>query len=240
MSEQKGVKKKGLDDVHDFHIPSDELGKRLGGGIPKGSIVLIEGEEGSGRSVLSQRFCYGMLCNGSQVTFVNTEQTMKQFIDQMYSLNYRIDRHLIAGQLQFFPVYPLLGSQAVRQGFMDKLMNSPVLYDKEVLIVDSLSSLIGDELNGENCLKLMGFLKKQARLDKTIILTVERGAPSLEPLRLGSDIYLSLNTKHSGGGLLKTVEVKRFLRARGNVDDVLSYRVEPRSGLVIEITEVAG
>jgi flagellar protein FlaH len=240
MSDNKDGKKKGLDDVHDFHIPSDELGKRLGGGIPKGSIVLIEGEEGSGRSVLSQRFCFGLLTNGAQVTFVNTEQTMKQFIDQMYSLSYRIDRHLIAGQLQFFPVYPLLGSQAVRRGFMDKLMGSPVLYDKEVLIVDSLSSLIGDELSGANCLKLMGFLKKQARLDKTIILTVEKGLPALEPLRLGSDIYLSLNTKHSGGGLLKTVEVKRFLRARGNVDDVLSYRVEPRSGLVIEITEVAG
>lgn len=229
-----------MEDVHEIGITSDELGKRLGGGIPKGSIVLIEGQEGSGRSVISQRLSYGLLSNGTDVTFVNTEQTMKQFIDQMYSLNYRIDKYLISGHLQYFPVYPLLGNQAARKGFLDKLMGSPVLYDKQVLIVDSLSSLLGDEMRPQRMLQLMGFLKKQARLDKTIILTVEKGIEALEPLRLGSDIYLSLDLKHSGGGLLRTVEVKRFLRARGNVDDVLAYRVEPRSGLVIEITEVAG
>jgi flagellar protein FlaH len=229
-----------MEGVHDIGISADELGKRLGGGIPKGSIVLIEGQEGSGRSVLSQRLCYGLLSNDTEVTFVNTEQTMKQFIDQMYSLSYRIDKHLISGHLQFFPVYPLLGSQASRRGFLDKLMGSPVLYDKQVLIVDSLSSLLGGEMSNQSMLRLTGFLKKQARLDKTIIMTAEKGIEALEPLRLGSDIYLSLDLKHSGGGLLRTVEVKRFLRARGNVDDVLSYRVEPRSGLVIEITEVAG
>lgn len=229
-----------MEGVHEIGITSDELGKRLGGGIPKGSIVLIEGQEGSGRSVISQRLSYGLLSNGTDVTFVNTEQTMKQFIDQMYSLNYRIDKYLISGHLQYFPVYPLLGNQAARKGFLDKLMGSPVLYDKQVLIVDSLSSLLGDEMRPQRMLQLMGFLKKQARLDKTIILTVEKGIEALEPLRLGSDIYLSLDLKHSGGGLLRTVEVKRFLRARGNVDDVLAYRVEPRSGLVIEITEVAG
>ncbi len=229
-----------MEGVHEIGINSDELGKRLGGGIPKGSIVLIEGQEGSGRSVLSQRLCYGLLSNATEVTFVNTEQTMKQFIDQMYSLNYRIDRHLISGNLQYFPVYPLLGSQAARKGFLDKLMGSPVLYDKQVLIVDSLSSLLGGEMSQHRMLELMGFLKKQARLDKTIILTAERGIEALEPLRLGSDIYLSLDLKHSGGGLLRTLEVKRFLRARGTVDDILAYRVEPRSGLVIEITEVAG
>jgi len=240
MSDDKGTKKGVIDDVHDIHIPSDELGIRLGGGIPKGSIVLIEGEEGSGRSVISQRLCYGLLMNGTGVTFVNTEQTMKQFIDQMFSLNYRIDRHLIDGHLQFFPVYPLLGTQAIRKGFMDKLMSSPVLYDKQALIVDSLTALIGNEMDTSSCMRLMGFLKKQARLDKTIILTAEKGLAALEPLRLGSDIYLSLQMKHMGGSLLRTVEVKRFLRARSNVDDVLAYRVEPRSGLVIEITEVAG
>ncbi|OPX58290.1 MAG: flagellar accessory protein FlaH [Methanomassiliicoccales archaeon PtaB.Bin215] len=122
-----------MEGVHEIGINSDELGKRLGGGIPKGSIVLIEGQEGSGRSVLSQRLCYGLLSNATEVTFVNTEQTMKQFIDQMYSLNYRIDRHLISGNLQYFPVYPLLGSQAARKGFLDKLMGSPVLYDKQAL-----------------------------------------------------------------------------------------------------------
>lgn len=226
--------------VHGIHIPSDELGKRLGGGIPEGSIVYIEGPEGSGRSVLAQRFCYGFLQNDLGCTFVSTEQTMSQFIDQMYSLSYNIGNSLMDRRLQFFPVYPLIGVSRSRRDFMERLTNSPSLYDRNILIIDSLSSLVGEGIDQKGCMDLMGFLKRQARNGKTIVLTAERGIPALEPMRLASDIYLSLDIKNVGGGLARLISVKRFHRARGNVDDVLSYRVEPRSGLVIEITEVSG
>lgn len=226
--------------VHGINIPSDELGKRLGGGIPEGSIVFIEGPEGSGRSVLSQRFCYGFLQNGLGCTFVSTEQTMSQFIDQMYSLSYQVGNPIMDRRLQFFPVYPLLGVSRNRTDFMDRLMSSPSLYGKEILIVDSLSSLVGENIDQKRCIDLVGFLKKLTRMNKTVVLTAERGISALEPLRLASDIYLALDTKIVGGGLTRLINVKRFLRARGNVDDLLSYRVEPLSGLVIEITEVSG
>lgn len=226
--------------IHGTHIPSDELGKRLGGGIPEGSIVFIEGPEGSGRSVLAQRLCYGFLYNGLGCTFVSTEQTMSQFVDQMYSLSYQVGNSIMDRKLQFFPVYPLIGVSRNRTDFMDRLMNSASLYEKEILIIDSLSSLVGEGIDQKRCIDLVGFLKKQAKRNKTIVLTAERGISALEPLRLASDIYLSLDMKTVGGGLTRLISVKRFLRARGNVDDVLSYRVEPLSGLVIEITEVSG
>lgn len=226
--------------LHGIHIPSDELGKRLGGGIPEGSIVFIEGPEGSGRSVLAQRFCYGFLQNRLECTFVSTEQTMSQFIDQMYSLSYRVGEHIIERRLDFFPVYPLIGVARSREDFLDRLTSSAILFEKDVLIVDTLSSLVGSGIDQRRCIEMMGLLKKQAKRGRTILMTAERGVPALEPLRLASDIYLSLDVKMTGGTLTRLISVKRFLRARGNVDDVMAYRVEPRSGLVIEITEVSG
>jgi archaeal flagellar protein FlaH len=226
--------------MHDISIPGDELGKRLGGGIPIGSIVFIEGPEGSGRSVLAQRFCYGFLQNSKSTTYVSTELTMMQFIDQMFSLSYRIDDSLIENALQFFPVYPLIGNSRSRVDFLERVFQSPSLYGKDTLIIDSFSSLVGETIDNKKCIELMGFFKKQAKLGKTIVLTAEKGSAAMDPLRLGSDIYLSLDMKHAGAGLVRMISVKRFLRAFGNVDDVLAYRVEPRSGLVIEITEVSG
>ena len=38
----------------------DRLNKELGGGIPPGSIVLVEGDYGAGKSAMSQRFAYGL------------------------------------------------------------------------------------------------------------------------------------------------------------------------------------
>ena len=38
-----------------------ELDKKLGGGIPLGSLTLLEGQSGSGKSVMSQQLIWGSL-----------------------------------------------------------------------------------------------------------------------------------------------------------------------------------
>src|SRR6056297_2147555 len=73
----------------------DRLNKELGGGIPGGSIVLIEGDYGAGKSAMSQRFTYGLCEEGHSVTLVSTELTVRGFIDQMHSLSYDMEEHLL-------------------------------------------------------------------------------------------------------------------------------------------------
>ena len=168
--------------LYPIFIKSDELHAKLGGGLPKGAVMLIEGVEGSGRSVISQRLCYGLLANGASVTFVSTEMTIKDFIDQMYSIEYKVGPHLLSQKLLYLPVYPLLGQTMVRDDFLDKLIGSPQLYERDVLIVDSFSSLINRRLDNNQAQSLMGFLKKVARSNKTVILTAEAGIASLDEL----------------------------------------------------------
>ena len=40
---------------------SSEIDKKLGGGIPVGSLVLLEGQSDAGKSVVSQHFSHGAL-----------------------------------------------------------------------------------------------------------------------------------------------------------------------------------
>ncbi|OPY32559.1 MAG: flagellar accessory protein FlaH [Methanomassiliicoccales archaeon PtaU1.Bin124] len=237
MAEPNKDRKPG---IFPINLKADELHMKLGGGVPQGSVVYIEGPEGSGRSVLSQRLAYGFLMNDASVTFVSTEMTIKAFIDQMYSLEYRIAPFLLSNKLSFMPVYPLLGNSMARDDFLDKLVNSPALYERDILIVDSFSSLVNRKLDDNQAMAMMGFMKKITKMNKTVVMTAEAGIPSFEPLRLASDVFLNMNMKTGGGGITREIHVKRFLRARGQVDDTMKYRVEARSGLVIEITDVSG
>lgn len=240
MSEGSGNSKAARHDLFGIHLKQDELASRMGGGLPRGSTMLIEGAEGSGRSALCQRLLYGLLENGHSATFVSTELTLRDFIDQMYSLDYKVDRSLINGKLSYFPVYPLLGRSRSRGDFLEKLMTSPQLYRNDVLFIDSLTTLTKDALTEANCIRLMGFFKKQMKLEKTIIMTADESCKAADPLRQAVDIYLSIKMKASGQEMTRTVQTLRYQRAKRRVDDVMRIRIEPGIGLVIEITEVSG
>ncbi len=227
-------------DLYGIHLKQDELSLKMGGGIPRGCTMLIEGPEGSGRSVLCQRIAFGLLSSGHSVTYVSTEMTLRDFIDQMYSLEYKIDKYLLNGALQYFPVYPLLGKSRNRSDFLMKLMTSPHLYSKDILIIDSFSTLTKDSLDERGCIQYMGFLKKQMKLDKTILMTADETIKSVDPIRQASDIYVAIKMKPSGQGMVRLVNIMRYQRAKHKVDDQLKIRIEPGIGLVIEITEVSG
>ncbi|MBI0584383.1 MAG: hypothetical protein ISF22_09180 [Methanomassiliicoccus sp.] len=240
MSENSNAKKPIRHDLFGIHLKQDELALKLGGGIPRGSTMLIEGAEGSGRSALCQRILYGLLQNGHTATFVSTELTLRDFIDQMYSLDYKVDKSLIKGDLHYYPVYPLLSNSRPRSDFLDKLMSSPRLYDRDVLFIDSLTTLTKDSLSEANCIRLMGFLKKQMKLDKTIIMTADESCRAADPLRQAVDIYLSIKMRPTSQEMVRTVNILRYQRAKHRVDDTMRIRIEPGIGLVIEITEVSG
>ncbi|MFA7342528.1 MAG: ATPase domain-containing protein, partial [Candidatus Methanomethylophilaceae archaeon] len=118
MAEKEKARMK---DFLPVHLPRDEFAKKIGLGLPSSSLALIEGEEGSGRSVVSQRLTYGLLENGFSVTYISTELTLKDFINQMYSMKYHIGPYLINTRLKFIPVLPIVGDQMPRQGYLQTL-----------------------------------------------------------------------------------------------------------------------
>ena len=226
--------------MYDISLEMDELGEKLGGGLPRGSIVLIEGSEGSGRSVLSQRLSFGAMTYGLETTFISTEMTMRDYIDQMYSLDYKIAKFLQRGKLLYIPVYPLIGQTGKRGDFLGRLMSSAPLYASDIIVIDSLSTLVDATLSKDSSLELLAFFKRMSNMGKTIIITIEEGNRDLDPFRLASDVYLSMSYRKVGGSVSRTINVRRYIRARDRVDDIIGFRVEPGIGLVVEITEVSG
>lgn len=230
----------GLKDFLVVHLPRDEFAKKIGLGIPSSSMVLIEGEEGSGRSVVCQRLTYGLLENGHSVTYISTELTLKDFINQMYSMKYNIGSHLLSNRLKFIPVLPIIGDRLPQEDYLGILMENQDLYSSTVTVIDSMGEMLNDKSGPSDIDRLLEFFKKTVHRDRVIIMTIKKGQPLVERLRQSVDLFFELELRSSSYGIRHLLKVRRYLKARGKVDKMIEFRVEPDVGLIIEITEVSG
>jgi len=225
-----------------FSLQRDELDQNLGGGIPEGSLILVEGENGAGKSIICQRFAYGLLSNEKSVTFISTQLTTRGFINQMYSLNYPISTYLLNKSLLFLPVVPLLKASRSRLDFIDRLISSEVLYETDVLVIDTISAMIKYSVDSEKSLELLDFFKKVAAGGKIIILSVDNGSLDNEVMSVFKtvcDIYFELKSKVMMGDIKRSIYVNKFIGAPGQVRGIVGFRVEPKVGLVVDISSVS-
>ncbi len=229
--------------MYHIKIDRDELHGKLGGGFPEGSLIIIEGEDGSGKSALTQRFTYGFLLNGHTVTVISTELTVRDFINQMYSLNYPIASFLLRNRLVFVPVYPLMGRVRDRKDFLGRLMHAPRLFSTDIIIIDTLSALVKASLNAETrAIQLLGFFKKLMAMDKTIILTFERGAIDekiIMPFRSAAHVYMETKINRIGGIVNRVAFVRRYTNAQSRIENTIAFRVEAGTGMILEIMAIS-
>jgi flagellar protein FlaH len=226
-----------------FQIERDGLSRRLGGGIPKGSLSIIAGPYGAGKSVFVERLLYGFLINGHSVTCISTEMTVSGFIEQMKSLDYPVADRIINKSLMFIPVFPIIGkAKTERKDFLSRLIRTTALFDREIIVVDTFSSLIRDELNEANAIETISFFKKMNSRGKSVILTLdptEIKEGLLTPFKSSADIFMEIRLRVIEGELNRTLTVNRYLKAKDYVSSMMSFRVEPNIGIIVDITTVA-
>ena len=120
---------------------NSEIDKNLGGGIPRSSMTLIEGESDSGKSVLTQQFVWGSLYNGFPVIVFTSENTVKSFIRQMNSLSLDVTDFLLLNRLKVFQIGASRLKLSASQVF-DIILNDLRIRTGALVIVDSLTTFI--------------------------------------------------------------------------------------------------
>jgi flagellar protein FlaH len=231
-------------DYYSIELNRDELNRYFGGGIPKNSLVLIEGIDGNGKSVLCQRFAYALLTKGFKLTYLSTELNTLDFIKQMESLNYTIREFMLDRHLLFISMVPYLGKVKYEENFLDKVIKSDKIFENEIIVIDSLSFLmIKHNAQDEDYYRVVNFFRNLNNLNKTVIFTID---PTLIPekflalIRSTCDIFLDLQPLESStSGNVKIINLKRFKRPNDTYIPKIPFRVEPKEGLIIEIGSYA-
>lgn len=230
-----------VEELLKIELKGDELHRRLGGGIPAGTIMLVEGDRGSGKSIFVQRLLYGFLMNGYTASYISSQYTTVEYIKQMESLGYGIIPFIIRKKLIFVSLYPLLTGVSEKRKFFSRLFGEPRLWEPDIMIIDSFSSLFSREQDPSAVRDFLLYVKKMASLGKVIILTAnieEVDRDSLFVLEEASTMLVRLSVKVFGGDLKNSATIVKYNNAKGIFQKIIPFRVEPKVGLIVEIAAV--
>lgn len=227
--------------VYNIGLRGDELEKKMGGGIPTGSVMLIEGEDGFGKSIFSQRITHGALQNNHSVTYISTELTVSSFMNQMESLRYEVKEPFVDQRLKFISTFPTMGEIDInKKNLIKKVFEEPKLFESDIIIFDTINDLLMDkDIDLKESYKLLSLLNKIASQGKTIVITADpktMGEKLLRLLKNSANIYFSLEEKVQYGNRVTIMKAIRFNGAKADVDREIPFKVRAGVGIVIELS----
>ncbi|MEM4553933.1 MAG: ATPase domain-containing protein [Ignisphaera sp.] len=218
---------------------NEELDNRLGGGIPIPSLILIEGDHGTGKSVLAQQITYGALKNNMNVYYLTTENTVKDFLLQTKRLSIDMTSFFFKGKLKIFPVHIEGAKWAKRVAkylldIVGEFMLRTIDY-WDLMVIDSFSVLaVYASIN--DVLDFISRAKNITSRGKVIVFVVHPEALTddiMIRLRSECDGYIRLKPYSVGGMIIKVMEIVKLRGALGPVDSMIAFDVDPAFGIKI-------
>jgi flagellar protein FlaH len=230
-----------------------ELDNAFGGGIPIPCLALIEGDNDSGKTVISQQFLYGALCAGLDATIITTENTTRSYLAQAKLLHLDLDRAFMQGRLKIIPIH--VKNVVWTQHRLRKLLATLTSYvqrnGSKFVLMDSLTYMFAEaDLN--DILTFLTCLKKltepnvpEVAKAKTVIGTLHshfHGDESeivLVRIRAMCDAHVRLSKDVGSGQISRRIEVAKLKGSLFMTNKISSFEIHPAFGVRIVPTSEA-
>ncbi|MBN1761964.1 MAG: flagellar accessory protein FlaH [Methanomicrobia archaeon] len=212
-----------------------EVDKKMGGGIPAGTLTLIEGANDTGKSVLTQQLMWGGLQQGFTFATYTTENTVKSLLKQMESLALDVSDYFVLGNLKVYPVHVEGIEWAGNIPLLEYIAADIKGKSNEVILVDSLTVFVSDSSEND-VINFFAACKNICDTGKTIFVTAHTYAfheEMLTRVRSICDAHLSLRKEEVGERLVKTLEVAKIRGAQKMTGNVIAFEIEPNFGMRI-------
>ena len=212
-----------------------EIDNKMGGGIPSGSLTLIEGQSDSGKSVVVQQMMWGSLMDGATVTLYTSENTVKSFIRQMASLSLDILDFLLLRRLKVLEVSTQRSGMNSKQIFEMLLDSMRADRISDLVVVDSLTTFV-THTSSDDTLAYFEECREICSDGRTVINVANSYAfdnAALARLRSMCDAHLITRVEEVGDQLVKILEVAKIRGASKTTGNIITFDVEPNMGMRI-------
>ncbi len=222
---------------------NSEIDRRLGGGISEDSLILVEGENDTGKSVVCQQLTYGALYSQHRVAYFTTENSIRSLLDQMGSLSLDISDFYAWGYIRIFPLHleGVKWSTDQMKTILEAVAKTINSVRENVIFIDSLT-IFTTYSTEEDTLTFLTKLKDLCDEGKTIFITLHQHAfkeDTLVRIRSACDCHLLLRKDLIGDKYVNSLEVSKMRGAKKTSGNFVSFEVHPGFGLkVIPITQV--
>jgi flagellar protein FlaH len=224
-------------DTHILSTGNPEIDKRLSDGLPLESLSMIEGENDTGKSVITQQIIWGAMKGGLNVDLYTSENTTKSFISQMESMHLDISDYFAWGYLKIFPMHitEFQWTEEEIKGLLQRIIKHIKNSKAEVIIIDSLTHLTEYTTNTD-ILTFLTNCKNIVDHGKTILFTLHTYAfeeETLVRLRSICDAHLMMKNALIGDKYVMVMEVVKMRGARKTTGNIVSFEVLPGYGMKI-------
>lgn len=225
------------------YIPTGvhEIDVELGGGIAVGSLVFIEGQSETGKSVLAQQFAHGALLSGeNSAAYYTTDSSVKNLIAQMNAVSLPTLDYFLTDRLRVYPLrFNASGAKEALWCLIEHLARLPERF--KLVVVDSVTL----PMTHLDPVTLMDFLYDCKNLCKqrSIILVADSHAFKKGVLaRIFSlcDTYFTLKSEYMrltadevGKRLVRVLEAPRLHGLERKGKEGLKFEIKPGSGIQV-------
>ena len=140
-------------------------------------------------------------------------------------------------------MFPLIGNVVFRKDLLKRLMSAEELFKNELVIIDSLSTLLNESLNEDNLVELTNFFNRLKGSGKIIIITGNPNEWSQNihnSFQMISDIHFRITRENMPGiGVVHNIYIEKYNGARHKYEPLTTFSVRPGTGLTIETSGVA-
>ena len=227
----------GGDDRQIVSTGNSELDKKIADGLPLQSLTLIEGENDTGKSVLTQQIMWGAMKQGLAVDLFTTESTTKSFIKQMESMSLDISDYFAWGYIKVFPLH-VVGfewSKNEMEGILQRVINNIRESKAQVAVIDSLT-LFTEYAESDSILTFFTNCKSLVDHGKTILITLHTYAfeeDTLVRIRSICDAHLNMKKAIMGDKYVMVMEVIKVRGAHKTTGNLVSFEVHPGYGMKV-------
>ena len=214
-----------------------DVDEKLGGGIPLGSLALIEGHSDAGKSVLTQHLVFGaMSVAQTSVAYYSTENTVKSLILQMDSLSLSVLDYFLMDRLRIYPLSLRSDLRDTEKPLNMLVTHFSLLPDHlKLVIVDSMTLLVAHS-NPVSIIDFFSACKSLCDNGRSIVLIAHSYSFDEEVLsrtRSLCDAHIKLRLEQVGDRMIKIMEVLKVRGADRPTGDVVSFEIEPKVGMRI-------
>ncbi len=213
---------------------SDLVDKTLQGGIPLGSVSLVEGPSGSGKGVFCQHLVFGSLMADLLVVYYVSRGTAEDLEERLAILGQDVSMDTESEQHRIYTFDEIAPTQKNAKGFLNALeshMQERIVEGVDVVIIDDLTRIVTQAGAGPS-VNFFEECKTASRRGLTIIAAIHTSAFDHKLLwrfqRLfDAHVSLSLESQSFGNNrsIMNLMEVKKVENTALNKKNTLYFKV---------------
>jgi flagellar protein FlaH len=212
------------------------LEKKLGGGLPRGSLTLLEGAASSGKSVLCQHLVFGAMESEFDTVYFSSEHTRESFITQMNSLGLNVLAHFRSDHLKMSGMSEPKEGEGTEPLLGDLVRTMEALPDGcKFIVVDSITNLASPSSESA-VIAFFTACRRMCNKGRTVLVAIHShafGPVMFDRLSALCDTYLHLRSETLGGKPVKTVEVRKVNSSNLENNNSVSFTVVPNVGMKV-------